>query len=301
MKPDASDFDLQKALADWRKLADQALSQALDAIAVTPGCPAKLAEAMRYAVLGGGKRLRPALCLAACRACGGDASKALDGAVAVEFVHAYSLVHDDLPAMDDDDFRRGRPTCHKAFGEALAILAGDALLTHAFEFAARIQPAHRSVSLLAQAAGAAGMVGGQVDDVDGQAMSLEEVESVHRRKTACMMEASVGLGALAANADAKQIEALTNYATALGLAFQIADDVLAHDGDASELGRPTDSDQKQDRRTHPRLVGLEASRERVAECIDEALESLRALGPEALPLRALATFVARRAEGSIDD
>ena len=301
MKPDASDFDLQSALTDWRKLADRALTQAIDTIAATPGCPAKLTEAMRHAVLGGGKRLRPALCLAACRACGGDASNAMDGAVAVEFVHAYSLVHDDLPAMDDDDFRRGQPTCHKQFGEALSILAGDELNTHAFEFSARIQPAQSAVLLIARAAGSSGMVGGQVVDLNGQALSLEEVESVHRRKTACMMEASVGLGALAANADAQQTRALTNYATALGLAFQIADDLLAHEGEASELGRPTDSDQKQDRNTHPRLAGLKASRKRVSECIDEAIESLRILGPEALPLRALATFVGRRAEGSIDD
>jgi len=214
-------FDLDQYRQLWKPRIDAVLSQILDDIG--EGCPDVLREAMRHALLGGGKRLRPILCIAAARACGGDEEAALRPGCALEMIHAYSLVHDDLPAMDDDDVRRGQPACHKAFGEAAAILAGDALLTHAFYVLAQTAPA--AVALVSEAAGPAGMVGGQADDVRGGG----EVESIHLRKTAAMFQAAVGLGGMVAGASPAQLQALAGYGRALGLAFQLTDDLL--DGD----------------------------------------------------------------------
>ncbi len=277
------------------------LSHWLERIADQPGCPPALAEAMDYALLGPGKRLRPLLALAAARACGGDEVRALDAGCAVEFVHAYSLVHDDLPAMDDDDLRRGRPTCHRKFGQALAILAGDALLTHAFEVLAEGLPAERAAegcALLARAAGAAGMVGGQVDDVADDAggpVELASVEAIHLRKTACLMQVALELGAVCVGAPEPVRQELIRYGRALGLAFQVADDILAAVGDADALGRDTGSDEANQRRTVPRAVGLAAARERAAELLSEAGEAARALGPGADVLLGLVDLVAGRA------
>ncbi len=286
----------------WVERIDERLRGWLDELAARPGCPPRLAAAMRYALLSPGKRLRPLLCLAAARCAGGREQLGLDVAAAVELVHAYSLIHDDLPAMDDDDLRRGRPTCHRRFGEALAILAGDALLTHAFELlVAGLEPerAGAGVVLLARAAGAAGMVGGQVDDVepdDGRsAPDVERVESIHRRKTARLIQAAVGLGGLVAGADRAGQQALEAYGDALGLAFQVADDLLAATGDAAALGRPTGGDAAHDRRTYPRAVGVAAARERAGALADQAVAALAPFGRGGDVLVGLVGLVSDRA------
>jgi geranylgeranyl diphosphate synthase, type II len=287
-------------LAAWRERVEARLTDWMDALAEREGCPADLAEAMRYALLGGGKRLRPLLAMAAGEAVGAAPELGLEAGCAVELVHAYSLVHDDLPAMDDDDFRRGRPTCHKRFGEALAILTGDGLLSLAFEALAQAFPderAARAVEILAAAAGPAGMVGGQADDVqpwDGRALPLAQVESIHRRKTACLMQAALELGGLAARAGAPALLALGRAGRALGLAFQAADDVLSFTGDAASLGRPATSDQAKLRRLHPCVAGLPASRDRGQALLGEARAALSPFGERAWALLSLADLVQAR-------
>ena len=261
----------------------------------------RLAEAMRYSALGGGKRLRPALAFAAAEACGRDRALALPVAAALEMIHTYSLIHDDLPAMDDDDLRRGRPTSHKVFGEALAILAGDALLTQAFEVLAaaeEIPPARRIgiVREVAAAGGAVGLVGGQVADLEaeGRELTLPDLEFIHARKTGALILVSVRAGALAAGADAAQLAALSEYARRVGLGFQIVDDLLDIEGDPSATGKGTGRDSSHRKATFPAIFGIEASRRRAAELIDEALAAIAAFGDEADPLRGLARFVGRR-------
>ena len=261
----------------------------------------RLAEAVRYSALGGGKRLRPALALGAAEACGGAPELALPVAAAVEMIHTYSLIHDDLPAMDDDDFRRGRPTSHKVFGEALAILAGDALLTQAFEVLAgdaAIAPERRLaiVREVAAAGGPAGLVGGQVADLEGEGrdLTLPELEFIHARKTGALILASVRGGAIAAGAPPARLEALSEYARRLGLCFQIVDDLLDVEGDPAATGKGTGRDSTRRKATFPAVFGLEASRQRAAELVEEALAALAGFGAEADPLRALARFVGRR-------
>jgi geranylgeranyl diphosphate synthase type II len=264
------------------------------------GCPAPLAEAIRYSLLAPGKRLRPILVLLGAEACGGTLQAALPAACAVEMVHAYSLIHDDLPAMDDDDLRRGLPTCHKKFGEATAILAGDALLALAFEVLAKgIQPAETAAACcaaLAEAAGACQLVGGQADDLvagrDGG--GLELLESIHRRKTGAMMLVSLRLGAMTAAADTARTAALERYGHALGLAFQITDDLLDVRGNASEVGKRLGKDQRQGKLTFPGLLGADESARRAAVLVEEACEALKPLGPQAACLAALARYVLRR-------
>ncbi|HOX45029.1 MAG TPA: polyprenyl synthetase family protein [Myxococcota bacterium] len=287
-------------LEAWRERVEGCLAGWMDALAARPGCPPDLAEAMRYALLGGGKRLRPLLAMAAAEATGAEPGLALEAGCALELVHAYSLVHDDLPAMDDDDLRRGQPTCHRRFGEALAILAGDGLLSLAFEALARAFPderAARAVGLLAAAAGPAGMVGGQADDVrpwDGRALPLAEVESIHLRKTACLLVAALELGALAARAGEPALLALGRAGRALGLAFQVADDVLSFTGDEASLGRPTTSDQARLRRLHPLLAGLPASRARGQALLAEARAALLPFGERAQALLSIVDRVQAR-------
>lgn len=260
--------------------------------------PSTLYEAMRYSVLGGGKRLRPLLCLMSARL-GGEEKEdaALVAACAIELVHTYSLIHDDLPAMDNDEMRRGKLTCHKAFGEANAILAGDALLTLAFEVLAEGYPPELASQLsliLAKAAGHAGMVGGQVLDLEGegkQGASLSDVEAIHRRKTGALIEAACRMGGCVAGVDASTASALTNYGKALGLAFQIMDDIFDIEMPSEKLGKTAGKDRKQQKLTYPSIVGLSTARELAKESVNEAKSALRNFGKEALYLRLLADSI----------
>jgi len=281
---------------ELRQQIDAALEQALE---LGEGCPNQLREAMRYSVLGPGKRLRPILVLLAAEACGGSIPGALPAACAVEMVHAYSLVHDDLPAMDDDDLRRGRPTTHKLFGEATAILAGDALLTLAFEVLAKgVRPPERAAACcatLAEAAGACHLVGGQADDMQPDpARDLQSLESMHRRKTGALLVGSLVLGAIIARANAPQTEALMQYGRRLGLAFQIVDDLLDVRGEESAVGKRVGKDSQAGKLTYPALLGVDESRRRARQLISEACEALGPFGPRAASLQALARYVLER-------
>ena len=266
--------------------------------------PPILAEAMRYSVFAGGKRVRPILLLAAADAVGGDSEAVLPVACAMEFVHTYSLIHDDLPAMDDDDYRRGHLTSHKVFGEAVAILAGDALLTHAFEvmtcpaLRARFTPTVllEATHRLASAAGFAGMVGGQAVDMDseGREVSLDVLEYIHCHKTAALIGAAITIGGLLGGGSRQQLEDLKRYGQAIGLAFQIADDVLDVEGDSTALGKQVGQDAQHGKATYPALLGLEASRQRAAVLLDEALEAISDFDGGADRLRQLARFIVNR-------
>jgi geranylgeranyl diphosphate synthase, type II len=265
-------------------------------------CPSQLAEAIRYSLLAPGKRLRPHLVLLAAQTCGGAEAvpAAIPAAVAVEMIHAYSLVHDDLPAMDDDDLRRGRPTCHKQFDEATAILVGDALLTRAFEVLAdEIRPGERAArccAILAKAAGAEALVGGQADDLAAEFrhIGIERLQSIHRRKTGALFRASLELGAVAADASPEQRQALVRFGEKLGHAFQIVDDLLDVNGAEESVGKRLGKDRRRGKVTYPSLLGVDASRRRAAELIDEACETIESFGAAAGPLRELAEFVGRR-------
>jgi geranylgeranyl diphosphate synthase type II len=319
---------LEEQLADHRQQMEEALERALPPVdegdpstALATGVPRpvlpgraeagpygpatplldRLHQAMRYAVLNGGKRLRPVWVLAAAEACGGGRAQALPAAVAVELVHCYSLVHDDLPAMDDDDLRRGRPTCHKVFGDGVAILAGDALLTLAFEVLAqeiedRTVAAHL-VSELAQAAGHAGMVGGQVVDIlsEGTASSTELLDYIHRKKTGALIRASVHMGALCAGASKAQLGALSAYGDRVGLAFQIADDILDVTSTPEELGKATEKDSGRSKLTYPGVAGLEAARHAADRLVEDAVNELTTFGERARLLKELARFAVSRA------
>ena len=263
-------------------------------------CPAKLAEAMRYSLLAPGKRLRPLLALLAAEACGGDETAAMPAACAVEMIHCYSLIHDDLPAMDDDDLRRGRPTCHRVYGEALAILAGDALLTLAFEVLAReVQPpatAAECCALLGRAAGCSALVGGQADDLAGQFSDggVEALMAIHRRKTGAMMLVSLQLGATIAGADERQLAALTEYGQCLGLAFQITDDLLDVRGETASMGKRVNKDSERGKLTYPGLLGIEESTRRAEALVAQAIRALEPLEPQTAGLQALALYVLHR-------
>jgi farnesyl diphosphate synthase len=280
--------------------ADLALAQAL------PGDeqpPVELHRAMRYAVLGGGKRLRPLLVYATGHALG-ERLDTLDApACAVEYIHAYSLVHDDLPAMDDDALRRGRPTCHIVFGEAMAILAGDALQALAFEILASDKSGPdagrrlRMLQVLGHACGAEGMAGGQAFDLAavGQKLTLAELERMHAYKTGALIRASVMLGALASGCtDETVLGALDRYGHAVGLAFQVRDDILDVEGDASVIGKTAGKDAAADKPTFPSIIGLDASRARLVELIDEAMEAIAVLGERGELLRELARYAVAR-------
>lgn len=303
-------------LARYRDELCPAIEAALDRYSqLAPGCPAELREALRYSLLAPGKRLRPLLVLLAAKACGGQIPPALPPACAVEMIHAYSLVHDDLPAMDDDDLRRGRPTCHKQFGEALAILAGDALLALAFQVVAQdVEPppvAARCCAELAEAAGPCQLVGGQADDILGRlclgpempqgplspalaAKALAQLESIHRRKTGAMILVSLRLGALVAGATPVQLDALDRFGRCLGLAFQITDDLLDVRGCEAQVGKRLGKDAEQGKLTFPGLLGMDASSRRAEELIAQACEALAPLAPHAEGLAALAGYVLER-------
>jgi geranylgeranyl diphosphate synthase type II len=267
-------------------------------------CPPRLAEAIRYALLAPGKRLRPQLVLMAAEACGGSIETAIPAACAVEMVHAYSLVHDDLPAMDDDDLRRGRPTCHKVFGEAVAILVGDALLARAFEvLASEVQPpgvASQCCVALGRAAGATALVGGQAADLEAAASpvsegdGVRELESIHRRKTGALFVASLELGAIVSGASNEQRTALISYGRSVGLAFQITDDLLDVSGFQSTVGKRVAKDAGHGKRTYPALLGIEESRRRARALVVQACDMMEIFGNRGQSLRALAQFVCRR-------
>jgi geranylgeranyl diphosphate synthase type II len=264
------------------------------------GCPPELCEAIRYALLAPGKRLRPRLVLMAAQACGGAIDAALPAACAVEMIHTYSLVHDDLPAMDDDDLRRGRPTCHKVFGEASAILVGDALLARAFEIIASdvhpAEPAARCCAVLGHAAGATALVGGQASDLAGGANcdDVHSLESIHRRKTGALITAALELGGIIAGATAEQLAALKQFGQRLGLAFQITDDLLDVSGTQADVGKRLAKDADRGKATYPELLGIDESRDRAAALVHEACTALNLFGSAAEPLVGLANFVRDR-------
>jgi geranylgeranyl diphosphate synthase type II len=263
-------------------------------------CPSVLREAIRHSLLAGGKRLRPLLVLMSAQACGCPRGEAMPAACAVEMVHTYSLIHDDLPAMDDDQWRRGRPCCHVKFGEANAILAGDALLAQAFEvIAGDIQPADVAAACcleLARAAGAAALVGGQVDDLQGAGGSgdVTQLERIHRRKTGAMFQVSLRLGGRIAQADPPQIAALDDFSRKLGLAFQVIDDLLDIKGDAAALGKSVGKDRRQAKLTFPALLGLDASQRFAEQLIQDAQRALTRFGARAECLQSLAHYVLER-------
>ena len=273
--------------------------------------PRRLHEAMRYAVLNGGKRIRAILVITTGEALQADAGRLEPPACAVELIHAYSLVHDDLPSMDDDDLRRGLPACHRAFGEATAILAGDALHTLAFEILARtpapegaavpgsapLSGAGELVYTLAHASGSHGMAGGQAVDLEsvGRSLTLEQLENMHRRKTGALIRASVRLGALSAGArDSEILARLDDYAHCIGLAFQIRDDMLDVESDTGTLGKRQGADVERNKPTYPAILGLEASRAHAHALHERALERLVPFGPDADPLRDLSGFIVSR-------
>ncbi|MDQ6647253.1 MAG: polyprenyl synthetase family protein [Pseudomonadota bacterium] len=292
--------ELGPALQTLIVRAEQAMDRSLPPAEQSPH---ELHRAMRYAVLGGGKRLRPMLVYAAAHAFGIDGRQLDPAACAVELIHAYSLVHDDLPAMDNDALRRGRPTCHIVFGDAMAILAGDALQALAFELLANdhdsaIEPLTTVAMLhaLAQACGAEGMAGGQALDLSavGRTLTLAELEHMHACKTGALIRASVQLGALLAGAEVDQQAALDRYAHSVGLAFQIRDDILDVEGDSSVIGKTAGKDAATDKPTFPSIIGLDASRARLAELTQAALTEIAPLGDRGALLQQLASYAAHR-------
>ncbi len=289
--------DFLQFASEVRDKIDQQLEAYID---FDDGCPARLQSAIRHSLLAPGKRLRPLLVLMAAEACGGEHAAAMPAACAVEMVHAYSLVHDDLPAMDDDDLRRGIPSCHAAFDEATAILVGDALLTLAFEVLATDQrppeAAVRCCAELASAAGATKMVGGQADDLAAESGGgdLDRLTSIHHRKTGAMLTVSLRLGAITSNGSREQIDWLTAYGSNLGLAFQIVDDLLDLTGEEVKIGKRTGKDLDRGKLTYPALVGVESSRQTAESLIHQAIEYLTPFGSRASNLEALAEYVLQR-------
>jgi len=292
-------MNLESYLSEKCRVIDAALEKYLPP---EDRFPDVIYRAMRYGVLNGGKRIRPVLTLAACEAVGGDPEIALPTACAIEFIHSFSLIHDDLPTLDNDDFRRGKPTSHKVFGEAIAILAGDALLAFAFEVVTgRTKDVPAEVVLdvtrrIASAAGTDGMVVGQVVDMisEGRTVEPETLEFMHRHKTGTLIEASVVCGGLLGGATGEQLEALGLYGKKAGLAFQIADDILDIEGEQAKMGKTAGSDLRRKKATYPSLHGLEKSRELARRAAAEAIDALKGFDERADPLRALARFIIER-------
>ncbi|WP_160285809.1 (2E,6E)-farnesyl diphosphate synthase [Pseudomonas knackmussii] len=292
-------------ISEYQARCQARVDAALDALFVAPRPElTRIYQAMRYSVVNGGKRVRPLLAYAACEALGGDIARADGAACAVELIHAYSLVHDDLPAMDDDDLRRGQPTTHIAFDEACAILAGDGLQALAFEVlgdAVRnpqdVDTRLAMVTALARAAGSAGMVGGQAIDLESVGRKIDQaaLENMHRHKTGALIEASVRLGALASgNADTARLDALSRYAKAIGLAFQVQDDILDVESDTATLGKTQGKDEANDKPTYPALLGLDAAKAYALALRDQALAALEGFDANAEPLRQLARYIVER-------
>lgn len=295
-------MDLKKYLKERCKLVDEALDSLLPP---ADELPFSLHKSMRYSVFAGGKRVRPILLLAACEAVGGDIARAMPAACAMEMIHTYSLIHDDLPAMDDDDFRRGNPTNHKVFGEAIAILAGDALLTEAFILLSN--PVHTAdinsagilsvIHEIAVCAGSRGMVGGQVVDMESegkQNIDLATVQYIHTHKTGALIKASVKAGAIVGGAEGAALDAMTRYGEAIGLAFQIADDILDIEGTTEEIGKDAGSDEARGKATYPAVMGLVESKRRASELVEMSLDALSAFDEKADPLREIAKYVVYR-------
>ena len=278
------------------------VNQALDRfLPLATAKPATIHRAMRYSLFAGGKRIRPALCLAAAGACGGDEADALPLACAVECIHTYSLIHDDLPAMDNDDYRRGKLTNHKVFGEGIAVLAGDALLTEAFEIVAQCEGwprySHQTIILeLARAAGSLQLVAGQVADLEGEGhtISARQLRYIHERKTSALLCCAVRLGGMSANCTPAQLKALTAFGYNVGLAFQVIDDILDVTQTSEKLGKTAGKDTKAQKATYPSIVGLERSRRIAEQLTQRAFASLKTLRGKAVALEALAGFLLRR-------
>lgn len=295
---ESSVFDLKTYLAQQKCRVEKALDQCLPLAE-----PKQIYEAMRYSLLAGGKRLRPILCLATCELMEGTAEMAMPTACALEMIHTMSLIHDDLPAMDDDDYRRGKLTNHKVYGEDVAILAGDGLLTYAFEHiasetkAVAPQQILRVISHLGKAAGAAGLVGGQVVDLESEGktdITVETLDYIHTHKTGALLEACVVCGALLASAKEQDIQRLSNYARNIGLAFQIVDDILDITATKEELGKSVGKDLQSQKATYPSIWGLEKSKVQAQQLITQAVTELEPYGKRARPLQALAEFITAR-------
>ncbi len=295
-----SSLDLASYLARWRERVDAALEQVL------PPDPAggEILRAMRYSLFAGGKRLRPILCLAGAEAVGGDPRRVMFCACALEMIHSYSLIHDDLPAMDDDELRRGVPTCHKVYGEGMAVLAGDGLLTQAMvlltdpQHIQGLEPQRvlAAAQVVMRAAGMEGMVGGQAADLlaENAEPDLALVQFIHARKTGALITASLQAGAILAGGDREQVAQLVRYGRRIGLAFQIADDLLDLTGDPDRLGKAVGADQALGKLTYPRVAGPAAARDMGWELVNQAAEIARNLGPAAEPLALLAAYIMER-------
>ena len=291
-------MNLKAYLAIRQKLIDRALDRYLPK---ANRKPATLHRAMRYSLFAGGKRLRPILCLAAAEACRGKSDDALPLACAIECIHTYSLVHDDLPSMDDDDFRRGRPTCHRVFGEGIAVLAGDALLTIAFEIVSRARPRPRydmSTFLreVAVAAGSRKLIAGQVADLEaeGKKVKRRELQFIHENKTAAILQSSVRLGAMSANADARKLAAITQFGQRLGLAFQVIDDILDVTQTSERLGKSAGKDEAAKKATYPAVMGLQESRVEARRLTRDAHKALSIFSNRAETLHALGNYLLER-------
>ncbi|MGD1865043.1 MAG: geranylgeranyl diphosphate synthase CrtE [Phormidesmis sp.] len=292
-----STFDLSQYLGDRSRQVEAALDRSLPVV-----YPEQIYEAMRYSLMAGGKRLRPILCLATCEMIGGHADVAMPTACALEMVHTMSLIHDDLPAMDDDDYRRGQLTNHKVYGEDVAVLAGDALLTYAFEYIATqtkgAEPAQvlQVVAQLGKAVGAAGLVGGQIVDLasEGTVVDAKTLTFIHMHKTAALLEVSVTAGAILAGANSAVVESLRRYAQRIGLAFQIVDDVLDITSTSETLGKSVGKDVAAQKATYPSLWGLEESKKKADQLVAEAIAELTDFGEQAQPLIAIAQYITAR-------
>jgi geranylgeranyl diphosphate synthase type II len=290
--------ELKRYLATRQREVDRALDRFLPKATTKP---ATIHKAMRYSLFAGGKRLRPILCLAAAEACAGLTKNALPLACALECIHTYSLIHDDLPSMDNDDLRRGRPTCHKVFGEGIAVLAGDALLTIAFEIAAQTKtsPRYDLAAILREIASAAGsrkLIAGQVADLEGESKPIDraQLRYIHENKTAALLTTSVRLGAMSANASATQLSAISDFGRSLGLAFQVIDDILDVTQTSEKLGKSAGKDAAAHKATYPSVLGLEKSRREAARLTKQAHGALASLGGSAKTLHALANYLLER-------
>ena len=302
MMMNESPFDLKAYLEKKRRVVDEALETCLPQTPIGPG--SEVVTAMRYSLFAGGKRLRPILCIAGAEAVGGNEVDVLPAACALEFIHTYSLIHDDLPAMDDDELRRGKPTNHKVFGEALAVLAGDGLLTEAFHLLAARQPNEKIdpwvvlqvIRVIASAAGYEGMVGGQAADIqfEGKTADIPAVEYIHTHKTAALIYASLITGVMLAGGNPSQIEAMSVFGKKTGLAFQISDDILDIEGETKAMGKQVGSDLQKGKATYPAVVGLDKAKDTQFRLIEEAVDVLEPFQERALPLREIARYVIER-------